>query len=315
MPIRRNVVDIFCGAGGMSTGFKKAGFRILLGIDINPTYLSTFAANHLNTKVVCADIRNVNRSVLKKFLKRGKIHVVIGGPPCQGFSIARKRNSSDPRNDLPQDFLRIVDEIRPEFFVCENVVGILSAKSSDGALIKDKFINSAKKIGYHTEYQILNAADFGVPQARKRVIFIGTYLKQKIKFPVNNSSKSVISSKLLLKRHLVHPKYFLSKKLIRGFQRREKENKKRGLGFKWQFLKIGTPSYTIPARYWKDGANALIRYNDTDIRRLTELECSRIQGFPDNYIFLGNKREIYEEIGNAVPPLLAKAIAKTLYAK
>lgn len=311
----KNVIDLFCGAGGMSTGFREAGFRVLLGIDNNPSSLATFAVNHPRAKTMCADITKIDGKDIKKLLKREKIHVVVGGPPCQGFSVARKRNARDPRNNMPQEFLRIVGEMRPEWFVCENVVGILSAKSSDGTLVKDKFINKARKMGYQTKYRVLNASDFGVPQARRRVLFIGTSLNKPITFPSPNDIKSVISSKTLLKRQLVDQKYFFSKKLIRGFLRREKENRRRKLGFRWQFIKIGFPSYTIPARYWKDGANALIRYKDGTVRRLTEIECAKIQGFPNSYIFLGNRRETYEEIGNAVPPPLAAAVAKKLYAQ
>jgi len=314
MAIYRNVIDLFCGAGGMSAGFQKAGFRILLGLDISPSSVATFAANHPNVKTVCADIVKVKGAEIKKLLSGKEIHVVIGGPPCQGFSMARKRNPKDPRNNLPLEFLRIVNEVRPEYFVCENVVGILSAKLLDGVLVKNKFTNLARKMGYRIEYRVLNASDFETPQARRRVIFIGTRLNKQIKFPEGDGYKAAISAETLLKRNLVDKRYFFSQKLIRGFQRREKENWRRGFGFRWQFLKIGIPSYTIPARYWKDGANALIRYKDGAVRKLTEIECARIQGFPDEYIFLGNKREIYEEIGNAVPPPLAAAVAKKLYA-
>ncbi|MBI4085041.1 MAG: DNA cytosine methyltransferase [Candidatus Liptonbacteria bacterium] len=312
----KNVIDLFCGAGGMSAGFRKAGFRILLGIDINPAYLATFATNHPEAKAVCEDIVGVSGTEIKKLLGEKKVHVVIGGPPCQGFSIARarKRNPKDPRNNMPQEFLRIVAKIRPEWFVCENVVGILSAKLSDGTLVKDKFINTARKIGYKSEYRVLDASNFGVPQARRRVVFIGTRLNKPIIFPSGNNIRAVISSKILLKKQLIDQKYFFSRKLIKGFRRREKENRKRGLGFRWQFIKVGSPSYTIPARYYKDGANALVRYNDKSIRRLTEIECARIQGFPKDYIFLGSKRGVYQKIGNAVPPPLAAAIAKNLYA-
>ncbi len=315
MPTYRNVIDLFCGAGGMSAGFRTAGFRILLGIDINQSYLNTFAVNHPNAYSLRADIRDVKGVTIRKLLGGKKIHIVIGGPPCQGFSMARKRNLKDPRNNLPLEFLRIVKETRPEWFVCENVVGILSAKLADGTLVRDKFIALVRRIGYRTEYKILNAANFGVPQARRRVVFIGTRLNRQIKFPKCNGNKTIISPKIIFRRQQVDKKYFFSSKLIKGFKRREKENVKRGLGFRWQFLKIGMPSYTIPARYWKDGANALIRYQDGAIRRLTEAECARIQGFSANYIFFGNKREIYEGIGNAVPPPLAKAVARSLYAK
>ncbi len=310
----KNVIDLFCGAGGMSAGFRAAGFRVLLGVDINPSYLATFAANHPQAKTVCTDVGGLNGKEIEKLTGGKKIHVVIGGPPCQGFSMARKRNPRDRRNNLPQEFLRIVGGVRPEWFVCENVVGILSAKLSDGTLVKDKFINTARRMGYQTEYRVLDASDFGVPQARRRIVFIGTRLGKPIIFPSPSGIKSVISTETLLKRRLVNQKYFFSKRLIQGFLRREKENGRRGLGFRWQFIKTGSPSYTIPARYWKDGANALIKYKDGAVRQLTETECARIQGFPNSYVFIGSKREIYEKIGNAVPPPLAAAVAKKLYA-
>ncbi|XOB40885.1 MAG: DNA cytosine methyltransferase [Candidatus Nealsonbacteria bacterium] len=310
--MQKNLIELFCGAGGISEGFKNAGFKILLGIDINPVYLSSFAVNHPNAETLCDDIRHINGSTIKKYVGEKKIYAIVGGPPCQGFSVARKRNVKDSRNNLPLEFLRIVNEIRPRWFVCENVVGILTAKLPSDILVKDRFIGKAKKIGYKTEYRILNAAYFGVPQNRRRVIFIGTRLNKKIRFPSQKGNKTNLSWKILTKKHLVPKNLFYSKKLIKGFQKREKDNRKKGLGFRWQFLKPKSPSYTIPARYWKDGSNALVKYKDGSIRMLTEEECSKIQGFPQNYTFLGNKRKRYEQIGNAVPPLLAAAIAREI---
>jgi DNA (cytosine-5)-methyltransferase 1 len=318
------VVDVFCGAGGLSEGFKMAGFEVLLGIDSNPVAIETFKKNNPGAQTILGDVSSVSEKMISDALNGAEIDVVVGGPPCQGFSTAnRRKKTKDVRNRLYKEFLRVVGHLKPQFFVMENVRGIQSAKNEEGKSIMDDIRETMHELGYNTEYRQLLAADFGVPQLRRRVFCIGRKGERAvIQFPEKTHSRPKKSGRngalkkwvglrgILLPRSKAPAELFYSKKLIRGFKRRERENKKRNLGFRWQFLNPARPSYTIPARYYKDGANALVKYKDSKIRKLDAGECARIQTFPDDYQFAGSKKQVYSQIGNAVPPLMAKRIAQ-----
>lgn len=305
-----NVLDLFCGAGGLSCGFKQAGFNIVLGIDHDEKAIKTFKANHSDSEIICGDISKIKKEDILKKIKNQKIDIIIGGPPCQGFSRAGKRLPNDPRNLLVKQYLRMVSILKPKLFVLENVQGILSMKDEKGNKVIDIIKKISKNCGYHVKEYLLNAQDYGVPQKRKRVILIGSKeyqvdlrLEKKNKIPVKN---------ILLKEEEVPSSYFYSKKRINGFKRRENINKKLKRGFGWQFLDLNKPSYTISARYYKDGAEALIKYSEDKIRMLTPKECALIQSFPRDYLFEGGKISVYRQIGNAVPPKLALEVAKSI---
>jgi DNA (cytosine-5)-methyltransferase 1 len=325
------VIDLFCGAGGLSEGFKQAGFDIVMGIDNVPIFLETFKKNHPESEIICGDIRKISvaeiQKIIKKKTRRKTVDVVIGGPPCQGFSMAGRRDPKDPRNSLFVEFLRILEALKPKCFLMENVPGLLSMKTASGEYVKDIIYNEFKKRGYTPkEPEILLAADYGVPQIRKRVFFAGTKGKKKFSFPpppthTKNPILPIIKpkpvqwvsvGKFLLPKSKVDKCFFHSKKMIDGFIKRREKNEAKGNGFGWQILNSKKPSYTISARYWKDGADALVRYADFSVRMLTPLECARIQSFKDGFKFCGSKRDVYTQIGNAVPPLLAKTIAKEI---
>jgi len=319
------VIDLFCGAGGFSEGFKKAGYQILLGIDNIETFIETFKKNHKNTIAICGDIKKITVENIKRKIANKSIDIIIGGPPCQGFSAAGRRDKNDPRNSLFIEFIRFVDGLRPKYFVMENVRGLLSMSTANGEPVIEIIRKEFKKIGYEVECRVLLAADYGVPQKRYRVIFIGTNTNRPITFPnpthsnkpQNELFKKILKEwvpvkNVLLKENEVNKIFFHSKKMIVGFKKRKEKNKNLGNGFGWQILDPNKPSYTISARYWKDGSDALVKYSDDKIRMLTPLECARIQSFPDNYKFMGSKKEIYMQIGNAVPVLMAKAIANEI---
>lgn len=324
------VVDVFCGCGGMSSGFKSAGFDIILGIDADTVAAETYAKNFPETKLIVGDIRKVTTEELMSKTGKRKIHVVVGGPPCQGFSEANWRaQPMDKRNELYKEFMRVVSVIKPDFFVMENVRGILKAKTKRGKPVIKDIADMGRRLGYNVNHRLLLAADFGVPQLRQRVFVIGSKgTETAIPFPETTHAKECQKTldgrtlkkwasvrKILLPKSKIHEKLFYSEKLIKGFKRRERKNKKHNIGFRWQFLAPEKPSYTIPARYYKDGANALVKYSDSEIRMLATKECARIQSFPDDFLFLGSRKQIYQQIGNAVPPLLSKAIAQALAAE
>lgn len=320
-----NVVDIFCGASGLSAGFSKEGFNILLGIDFYESALKTFEKNHPDSQILNKDIQKVTGKEIKKMIGNKKIQVVVGGPPCQGFSMAGRRQPNDPRNSLFMEYVRLMRALNPEIFMMENVRGLLSMKNEKEEKVIDIIIGEFDKIGkYKVELYKVNTADYGVPQKRNRVFIIGYKKKYNLKFPKKTHNKKgedglkkwVGLKGILLPKSMVDKKYFYSQKLINGFLRREEMNKKRKMGFGWQFLNPDEPSYTISARYYKDGAEALVKYDDSlkegSIRRLTPKECTLIQSFPRSFKFEGSDNEIYQQIGNAVPPKMAQIIAKSI---
>lgn len=163
------MVDLFCGAGGLSLGFTQEGFVTCLANDIQAVCVDTYAHNHPETprdRIVLGDIKEMVVDRIDELLGGEKVDIVVGGPPCQGFSMAnRQRLIDDPRNQLYKNFVQTVDKIRPPFFVMENVKGMLS--------VKDQVIEDFESIGYQVAAHILNAKDYGVPQNRERLIYIG----------------------------------------------------------------------------------------------------------------------------------------------
>ena len=317
-------IDLFCGAGGMSTGFEMAGFEVLLGIEQTEVFGKTFSLNHSSAELICGDIREVSIETINEIIKGRHISVICGGPPCQGFSGAGRRDRNDPRNSLFMDFVRIVDGVRQDYFVMENVPGILNMKTARGEMVTTIIESEFRKIGYRVECRKLLAADFGVPQQRRRVIFIGTADDHPLDYPEPTHAEEayktlwgtverwVGAGSVLLPKNKVPKNYFHSQKSIDGFIRRKENNLKKGKGFGWQIIDPDKPCYTITSRYWKDGSDALVKYSDTEIRYLTEKEAAAIQTFPPDYEFCGSKKDVFTQIGNAVPCLLAKAIAVTL---
>ena len=174
------VIDLFCGAGGLSEGLTQAGFDVRVGLDFDPHALATFSTNHPNAQAICADIARVKGSDLIVAAGTDEIDLVTGGPSCQGFSTHGKRIEEDQRNFLFREFVRVVKEVKPKFFLMENVKGLLVySKGHFKNLIEESF----SRIGYRVVSATLCAADYGVPQMRHRVVFIGTRLDCELSFP------------------------------------------------------------------------------------------------------------------------------------
>ncbi|WP_146417590.1 DNA cytosine methyltransferase [Haloarcula hispanica] len=181
-------VDLFCGAGGLSLGMQRAGFEILAATDVHKTAAKTYEEN-IGQKCVTDDIRDLSP---KEFFERGdfgpdEVDVVVGGPPCKGFSTAGPFDVDDPRNDLFRQYLEIVEEIQPDAILMENVEGILSMH--DGAF-KNQILEHTDTLGYNTDYMKLNAANYGVPQLRERVFFIGYQNGRQISRPEQSHTGS-----------------------------------------------------------------------------------------------------------------------------
>ena len=161
-----NVVSLFSGGGGLDLGFQRAGFKIIYALDNNKNAVNTYRKN-IGDHIKCADITKIELSEIPK------ADVIIGGPPCQSFSLAGKRNVEDSRGQLIWSYFRILEYVKPRAFVFENVIGLLSARTSGGEKVVDQLKEAFSRIGYTIELKVLNAVDYGIPQRRKRVFIVG----------------------------------------------------------------------------------------------------------------------------------------------
>lgn len=309
-----NVIDLFCGCGGMSKGLTDSGLNIIAGIDIWDKAINSYKKNfdHL---AICEDLTELSPEKFNKlYNKENKIiDLIVGGPPCQGFSIAGKRDIKDPRNSLFMEYLKYVNYFKPKAFIMENVIGILSMKTNKQEKVIDIIINELN-INYNCIVTKLYASDFEVPQNRRRTIIIGIRKDLNIvpeePKPVLSVENRISVKNILLPKNEIDLSYYLSEKAIIGIHNKKIKSKEKGNGFGAQFLDFNKPSFTIPARYWKDGYDALVKYSDTELRRLTILELKRIQSFPDDYILVGSKKDIIIQIGNAVACKFAYHLGK-----
>lgn len=314
-----NVLDLFCGCGGMSKGLTDAGLNIIAGIDIWDKAIDNYNKNYIH-KAYCEDLTKLSPEKFNcLYNKESKnIDIIVGGPPCQSFSIAGKRDKNDPRNTLFMEYVKYLDYFKPKAFIMENVIGMLSKKTSNGENVITIIMEELNK-NYNCIINKLYASDFEVPQNRRRTIIIGIRkdlnILPKEPEPVILLVKDRIPVKsILLPKESIANKYYLSEKALTGIANKREASKEKGFGFGAQILDFDKPSYTIPARYWKDGYDALVKYNEKEIRRLTITELKRIQSFPDNYILDGSNKDIIMQIGNAVPCKLAYYLGKYLIA-
>lgn len=310
-----NVVDLFCGCGGMSKGLTDAGLNVIAGIDIWDKAVESYNKNYEHS-AYCHDLTTFPPEKFHElYNKEDKpVDILVGGPPCQSFSIAGKRDKNDPRNALFMEYVKYLDYFNPKAFIMENVIGMLSKKTAKGENVIDIIMSELTR-NYNCIITKLYASDFEVPQNRRRTIIIGIRkdlnIIPKEPEPICKSVHERIPVKtILIPKEDVDPKYYLSKRAIAGIINKKEVNEEKGFGFGAQMLDPEKPSYTIPARYWKDGYDALVKYNDDEIRRLTITELKRIQSFPDDYIISGSTKDIIMQIGNAVACRFAYHLGK-----
>ena len=335
-----NVLDLFCGCGGMSLGFEQSGFNILLGVDIWKDALKTYAFNHKQSKVLCANMSILTGNDVKKCIGDKVVDVIIGGPPCQGFSIAGKRIVDDERNHLYKGFVRMVKYFKPCAFVMENVPNILSIGNG---IIKKKIIGDFCSLGYNVETRVLMASDYGVPQNRKRAVFVGLLngtfdfdmpivghkvttgealsdlpeysIEDGAEYPIEPQSdyqSCMRKESVAVYNHEITVHKEQTVRIISlvpdGGNYKNLPNELQGIRkvhIAWTRLNSRRPSLTIDT-----GHRHHFHYKWNRVP--TVRECARIQSFPDDYVFLCSKTSQYKQVGNAVPPLLAKAIADKL---
>lgn len=348
-----NVIDLFCGCGGFSKGFSQAGFNVCLGIDIWKDAVITYKKNFPDAATITDDISTLEGEDLLKAanLSADDVDVIIGGPPCQGFSLSGKRMLDDPRNVLYKSFVRMVSTIQPKLFVMENVPGLVKLF---GGKVKTQVIEDFTNIGYDVQVKELLSCDYGVPQARKRVFFVGQN-KVKIKngrfhFPekiYGTANKPYVTCKDALSdldfigdlRKLdEHAEYELpAQSEYQKYMRKNSQvlmnhvttihtektrsiismvpdggNYKdlpeelwstRKVNIAWTRMNSQKPCFTIDT-----GHNHHFHYRANRVP--TVRESARIQSFPDDFEFIGIKTSQLKQVGNAVPPLMAEAIAK-----
>lgn len=340
------ILDLFCGAGGFSFGaHMNKNFKTVVASDFNEAAINTFKVNMPEACTIQGDITDpfIRQEIISESKKR-KVNMIIGGPPCQGFAMkGKKLGLADERNFLFLEYLRIVEELSPDVFVIENVRQILT--SSNG-FFREEIISYIEKLGYFVEYGVLNAKNFGVPQSRERAIFICSKEK-KIPLPTGNSrivtireaisdlaylnsGEGVFESDYLTEPqseyqiairqnsdHLFnhqatnHSKLAIEKlKMIPPEKGKEflPENLrgKQQYHTTWCRLVWDEVSPTIDTRFDtpSNGTNSHPYLH----RSITPREAARLQSFSDDFVFYGTKSAICTQIGNAVPPLLAKAI-------
>ena len=310
-----NVIDLFCGCGGLSKGLTDAGLNVIAGIDIWDKAVESYNKNN-DHMAYCEDLTHFPPEKFDElYNKDGKdVDILVGGPPCQSFSIAGKRDKNDPRNTLFMEYVKYLDYYNPKAFIMENVIGLLSKKTDSGENVIDIIMEQLNK-NYNCIINKLYASDFEVPQNRRRTIIIGirkdlNIIPEEPELFIKNKENRLPVRTVLLDKANVDKSYYLSDRAIQGIINKKERSKSRGAGFGAQFLDMDKPSYTIPARYWKDGYDALVKYNEKEIRRLTILELKRIQSFPDDYILEGNKKDQIMQIGNAVACRFAYHLGK-----
>lgn len=339
------VVDLFCGGGGLSYGFKRAGFRVLLGIDIHTPSIDTFTRNHPDSATILGDIKEVSEALISKALSGSDVDVVAGGVPCQGFSLSnRKRWKDDPRNYLFWEFKRVVDLLSPTYVLLENVTGLASTANGSFVIAIEEAMSDAGD-GYRVEHRIFNAADFGVPQMRKRIFFLGAERGHPIIWPTPTHGRSGRAPRITVEEALSdlpslgpgeigynyasRPTTPYQRSMRKGDSaltshaapRHPKSTTERIArtppgepmyeSFKQRIrLDPGKPSPTLVS----GGIRPQFHHGHPwDARGMTVRERARIMSFPDSFEFDCGIVMGRVLTGQAVPPLLAEAVSKSIH--
>lgn len=346
--MKPRVIDLFAGVGGLSLGFEKKGFDVVLANEYDASIAASYIANHKKTKMIVGDITSLDlEETFGKYA--GTVDVVIGGPPCQGFSQKGQRKTiHDERNFLFKYYVSVVGLVKPKYFVMENVPNLLTA---EGGYFRHEIEELFNNMGYSLEYGVLNASDYGVPQNRRRAVIIGklngnapklpkpkrnkvtiwdaisdlAYLQsgegseeQEYKNPAESEYEKMLradSSKLFNHVATKHSPLALERLALippnAGREVLPEEHLTKSIySGTWTRMRKDEISVTITTRF-DTPSSGKFTHPFLD-RAITVREAARIQSFPDDFHFVGNKGSQMKQVGNAVPPLLAAAIAEVI---
>lgn len=371
------VIDLFSGAGGMAEGFRKSGYKALMATDYDEMAAKTFKFNHPNIPFITCDLRELSVDQILEIAQVdvGETTIICGGPPCQGFSLAGQRIADDPRNQLFKEFVRVVKGIKPQFFLFENVSGLVSMQS--GAVLQ-AILKEFISLGYKCEFKIINAAEYGVPQARPRFILIGsrdtdpigfptpTHIFKKLELPPPNSLNhqlnffdsqmqlnvwDAISDLPIISQGEGEEVQCHSGMYNNDYQRARCGTRSPGVIYnhratshseriveRYASIPEGGDNSQVPLELRTKKTNVFKLHRErpsrtvtcnhrTDLlhpvvpRGTTVREAARLQSFDDDYRFFGNLTRKArwttqdDQVGNAVPPILAKALADHIYLK
>lgn len=333
-------VDLFCGAGGFSLGLERAGFDVRLAVDSWQLAVDSYAKNFKHP-VLCRDLASMTGRELLRAARatKGEIDLVVGGPPCQGFSIQRIGPDHDVRNSLVLEYARLLGEIAPRLFIMENVPGLMGKRGSE---LFQAFLDAVDDAGYETESHLVNAADYGAPQLRKRVVVLGrrrsehrpfllpaakcspdAYMtvgdaigdlpsppppeEQKPRDPLHRQTRlSALNRERL--RYIPPGGGMENLPVHLRVDCHKAGAEKIGHRYVYGRLAADRPAGTITARF--DSFTRGKFAHPVEDRNITLREGARLQTFPDSFGFKGNQEDIACQIGNAVPPVLAEALAR-----
>jgi DNA (cytosine-5)-methyltransferase 1 len=343
-----NAIDLFSGCGGFSFGFQQAGFNILLGIDNDAIALRTFEKNHTQSTGLNVDLhREESIQEIIQNLNSQKVDVIIAGPPCQGFSLTGTRNENDKRNTLFYSVFELAEKLNPSALIIENVPGIATLYKGK---VKDEILRLSEKLGYKCTPQVLYAPDFGVPQIRKRMFFVclkkelgvfefpspiyteknyitceqaisdlptlehesGQEIMSYNHDPISHYQKKMRNGSNVLYNHVATMHTDLVKSVISQVpEGGNYRNLPVGVGDSRIFHEAWTRYHSKrPSRTIDTGHRNHFHYKWNRVP--TVRENARLQSFPDNFIFIGNKTQQNKQVGNAVPPLLGYHVAKKI---
>lgn len=339
-------ISLFAGCGGMSLGFKRAGFRVPGFVEIDPGARLTYELNFPKSVCLGHDVRGISEDDVSEWSKLfGVVDVVFGGPPCQGFSLTGKRNRFDPRNELYSHFARIASILQARSIILENVRLLTSMKSPDGSMVLDRITDAFEEAGYSCDFKVLNAQDYGVPQCRERVFVVGTRENQGLSFPEpthGNCAEKMLFGTTLdpyvtfrdacgdleplesgersrtdpLHFAVDHPRHVIEwlKNVPEGQSAHNNPDPRLrppcGYNTTYKRIRWDEPCSTINTTFGM--ISGCRNVHPTNTRSLTIREAARCQTFPDDFQFRGTLGQIRTVIGNAVPPLLAKVLASHL---
>jgi len=331
------VIDLFCGAGGLSLGLQRAGFDVLYALDNDVDAIATYNLN-LGDHGHVGDVRALSKSSLAlSGIDTDCVDLIAGGPPCQGFSVQRRGSDHDERNFLVLEFLRLVLEIKPKFFLMENVSGLLSVR---GKAFMDRFCGDCASEGYEVKIQKLHAVDYGVPQNRKRAFLIGRLKSaSSVEFEFPRATQRYVDSPVTVRDAMADLLYLSESQLanhkadrlspinlarirsIKAGQGRDslpeelqlachRNNKSHRHLDTYGRMSWDEPAPTITARF-DSFSRGRFGHPELD-RTITLREGARLQTFPDSFEFIGTKVSVARQIGNAVPPTLGRVVGESI---